>query len=154
MVSMYYPLLALSSCLFASTVHAEVTIYGLFGQTTAAPVQSDGASATAAPTTSWVTTPGAPQFTGLAAYNPVYLAPPAIPNPAPPNQFAIGVPTDGNLLGGLSIKLTGQFFGFSIEMSVANQLSESPLFFFLPPCSCGPLVPSQTGWEGVSAGFR
>ena len=124
-VSMYYPLLALSSCLFTSAVHAEVTIYGLFGQTTAAPVQSPGLSTSAAPTpTSWYTDNGPPSFTQLAAYNPVYLPPPPIPDPPPANQFAIGVPSDANLMNVLSIKQTGQFFGFSIEMSVVNQLSE------------------------------
>ena len=119
MVSMYYPLLALSTCLFA-VVHADVTIYGLFGQTTADPLQTDGGVAT----TSYQTTPGPPSYTGLAAYNPVFMYPPEISNPAPPNQFAIGLPTDQNLMNALSIKQQGNFFGFSIEMSVATQVSE------------------------------
>ena len=125
MANMYYPLLVLSaSCLFPSLVRADVTIYGLFGSTTAAPVQSAGASTSTSATTTFVTTSGPPSYTGLAAYNPVYYQPPAIPSPAPANQFAIGVPSDQNLLPGISIPLPGTFFGFSIEMSVANQLSK------------------------------
>ncbi len=126
MVSMYYPLFALSTCLFASAVHADVTIYGLLGQTTAAPVQTGTATGTTqqSATTSFVTTHGPPQYTELAAYNNIYMEPPAIPNPPPANQFAIGVPTDATLMNGLSIKQSGTFFGFSIEMSVVNQLSE------------------------------
>ena len=126
MANMYYSLLALSaSCLFPTLARADVTIYGLFGSTTAAPIQSAGASTATAPTTTFVTTAGPPSYTGLAAYNPIYYEPPAIPSPAPANQFAIGVPSDQNLLSGISIPLPGTFFGFSIEMSVANQLSES-----------------------------
>lgn len=129
MASMYAPLVLSLSCLLAPLVSADVTIYGLFGQTTADPgaLRSGSAaapSATAATTTSFVTVPGPPQYTELAAYNPIYMEPPAIPDPAPPLQFAIGVPTSAQLMNGLSIPQHGTFFGFSIEMSVANQLSE------------------------------
>lgn len=120
---MHAPLVALS-CLLAS-VRAEVTIYGLTGQTTLAHLGPGSSSAPLSTTTSFATTPGPPQYTGLAAYNPVYMVPPAIPSPAPANQFSIGVPSDAQLLPGLSVKQRGSFFGFSIEMSVANQLSES-----------------------------
>ncbi|KAI0702809.1 hypothetical protein C8T65DRAFT_262289 [Cerioporus squamosus] len=124
MVSMYYPLIALSTTLFASAVHADVTIYGLLGQTTAAPVQTGTATGTTqlTATTSFVTDHGPPRYTELAAYNPIYMEPPAIPNPPPANQFAIGVPSDATLMNALSIKQSGTFFGFSIEMSVVNQL--------------------------------
>ncbi|RDX55721.1 glycoside hydrolase family 79 protein [Lentinus brumalis] len=120
MPSMHAPLVALS-CLLAS-VRAEVTIYGLTGQTTLAHLGPGSSSAPLSTTTSFATTPGPPQYTGLAAYNPVYMVPPAIPSPAPANQFSIGVPSDAQLLPGLSVKQRGSFFGFSIEMSVANQL--------------------------------
>lgn len=125
MPSMYAPLVALSSCLI-TLVQAEVTIYGLTGQTTLAPVVSGTVISASGPsTTSFVTTPGPPQYTGLAAYNPVYMVPPPIPSPAPANQFTIDVPSDAKLINGLSVPQQGSFFGFSIEMSVANQLSES-----------------------------
>lgn len=122
---MYAPLVALSFCL-VTLAQAEVTIYGLTGQTTLAPVLSGSVTSANGPlTTSFVTTPGAPQYTGLAAYNPVYMVPPPIPSPAPANQFTINVPSDATLMNGLSVPQQGNFFGFSIEMSVANQLSES-----------------------------
>ena len=124
----HIPLLALAStCLLASAprAHAKVTIYGFFGQTTVDPAAATGASTTSTvATTSFQTTPGPPTYTELPAYNDVYMEPPAIPSPAPPTEFAIGVPTDATLMNGLSIKQQGTFFGFSIEMSVANQLSE------------------------------
>ncbi|KAI0774365.1 glycoside hydrolase family 79 protein [Fomes fomentarius] len=110
--------------LFASLLglaYAEVTIYGLTGQTTIHPLGSSSAVPTAT-TTSFVTTQGPPQYTGLAAYNPVYMLPPPIPDPAPANQFTISLPQDAQHQSDLSIKQQGNFFGFSIEMSVANQL--------------------------------
>ena len=128
------PLLTLASSflLLPLPARAEVTVYGFFGQTTIDPT-NPGAGATAlgavAPTTTtFVTAPGPPSYTELAAYNDVYMYPPAIPSPAPPTQFAIGVPTDAGLMSGLSIKQQGTFFGFSIEMSVAVQISECVLF--------------------------
>ena len=124
-----FPLLALaSSCLLAAAARAEVTIYGVFGQTTLDPTNTagtgTGTAAAAAATTSFVTAPGPPSYTQLAAYNDIYMYPPAIPSPPPANTFAIGVPTDATLMNALSIKQQGTFFGFSIEMSVANQISE------------------------------
>ncbi|EIW64921.1 glycoside hydrolase family 79 protein [Trametes versicolor FP-101664 SS1] len=122
------PLLSLL-CLFAPLVAADVTIYGLFGQTTAdAATLRSGTATPVASTTSFVTTPGPPQYTELAAYNPIYMEPPPIPSPAPPLQFSIGVPSSAQLMNALSIPQHGTFFGFSIEMSVANQLSETTLF--------------------------
>ncbi|KAI0742963.1 hypothetical protein C8Q80DRAFT_945234 [Daedaleopsis nitida] len=102
MASMYYPLLALSSCLLASTVHAEVTVYGLLGQTTAAPVQT-GAATSTTPTTTFYTDHGPPRYTELAAYNPVYLEPPVIPNPPPrTSSRSASLPTGICCLGCLS----------------------------------------------------
>ncbi|KAI0750899.1 glycoside hydrolase family 79 protein [Daedaleopsis nitida] len=118
--SMYAPLLVLSSLL---DIARGVTVYGLTGQTTIDPLATGTTttSSTAA-TTSFVTTSGPPQYTGLAAYNPIYMIPPAIPDPAPANQFSVQVPSDVQHLNGVSIQIPGSFFGFSIEMSVANQL--------------------------------
>ena len=126
--AMYFPLLALaSSCLFSAPAAANVTIYGLFGQTTVDPTATGSANVdgVAVPTTTTFITARPAVYTGLEAYNDIYIAPPAIPSPAPPTTFALGVPTDATLLGGLSIQQQGTFLGFSIEMSVANQLSES-----------------------------
>ena len=120
---MYASLLVFSASLLG-LASADVTIYGLTGQTTVDPELALGGS-TYVPeptTTSYVTTHGPPQYTGLAAYNPVYMYPPAIPEPPPANQFAIGVPNDAALMEGLSVRQQGNFFGFSIEMSVATQM--------------------------------
>ncbi|KAI0668268.1 hypothetical protein C8Q78DRAFT_1099695 [Trametes maxima] len=105
---------------FFAAAYADVTVYGMFGSTTLPPTQSGTAASSA--TTSFVTTHGPPQYTGLAAYNEIYLPPPAIPNPAPANAFAISVPSSAALVNGLSVPQSGGFFGFSIEMSVATQL--------------------------------
>lgn len=129
---MYRHLLGLVG-LLASMTAAKVTVYGPLGQTTIAPTATGSASgtdSTASTTTSFVTTHGPPQYTGLAAYNPVYMLPPAIPNdPAPSTAITITVPNSATLMNGLSIPQKPTFFGFSIEMSVATQLSELILTF-------------------------
>ncbi|KAI0830343.1 glycoside hydrolase family 79 protein [Trametes gibbosa] len=119
---MYTSLLLSLSGLLAPLVSADVTIYGQFGRTTANPATQHSGTSTIASTTSFVTVPGPPHYTELAAYNPIYMLPPPIPSPAPATQFSIGVPTSAQLMNGLSIPQHGTFFGFSIEMSVANQL--------------------------------
>jgi len=101
-------LLALtSSCaLFAQSALA-VTIYG---QT---PL---GATRTLEPGASW---------TGLPAYDPTILTPPVVnPLPAP---YSLQLTNDVNAVGGVSIPLKGSFFGFSIEVSVVNQIREFTL---------------------------
>lgn len=67
-------------------------------------------------------------FTGLAAYDPTVLTPPPVPNPPPPTNFDIRL-TNG--IAGLSIPQSGNFLGFSIEMSVINQVRECCVFFIL-----------------------
>ncbi|KAF8882861.1 glycoside hydrolase family 79 protein [Infundibulicybe gibba] len=84
---------------------ASVTVYYVPGQT---PLTGSltGAAAAAA-------------YTGAAAYNPTVLNAPALPNPLPPLQFPIQLQNGDSQL---SIQQPGSFFGFSIEMSVANQV--------------------------------
>ncbi|OBZ74675.1 hypothetical protein A0H81_05580 [Grifola frondosa] len=65
-------------------------------------------------------------YTGLKAYDPTVLNPPPLPNPLPATEFGIQLASNANNVAGLSIPLSGAFFGFSIEMSVANQVSEYP----------------------------
>jgi hypothetical protein len=61
-----------------------------------------------------------------AAYNNTRLVPPAIPNPAPPNDFTLTLQQNANLVANLSIPHVGaSFWGFSIEMSVISQVRES-----------------------------
>ncbi|KAF5376683.1 hypothetical protein D9615_007846 [Tricholomella constricta] len=61
----------------------------------------------------------AANYTGLAAYNPTTLNPPAIPSPFNPT-YSIQLQNGGT--PGVSIPQQGSFLGFSIEMSVANQV--------------------------------
>ena len=57
--------------------------------------------------------------------DPISLADPPRPTPAPPNSFTVPVSTDPNPSLQLSIPQSGAFFGFSIDLAVAGQLSTS-----------------------------
>ncbi|KAF5326359.1 hypothetical protein D9611_001067 [Ephemerocybe angulata] len=59
-------------------------------------------------------------YTGAAAYDPTVLNPPPTPNPPIPIRFELELRNGGT--PGLSITQTGAFFGFSIEMSVVDQV--------------------------------
>jgi hypothetical protein len=69
-------------------------------------------------------TAAAANFTGAAAYDTTILNPPTIPNPVIPSQIPVQLTSSGGIAN-LSIPQNGAFFGFSIEMSVANQVCES-----------------------------
>ncbi|KAF8064391.1 glycoside hydrolase family 79 protein [Lyophyllum atratum] len=71
-----------------------------------------------APFTATATAPGG-NYTGLAAFNPNTLTPPPVPQFN--KTFAIELLGGGGAQG-LSIQQEGSFLGFSIEMSVANQV--------------------------------
>lgn len=101
---MFVPSLLLLPLLFPPSTTANVTVYDYGGQITAT---SSGAQAA---------------YTGLQAYNPIKLNAPALPNPAPANAFNINLRAAPP--PGLSIKINGSFFGFSIEFSVLNQVCE------------------------------
>ncbi|CAE6461756.1 unnamed protein product, partial [Rhizoctonia solani] len=64
-------------------------------------------------------TAGAATYTGSAAYDPTVLNP-----PAPPEQFnrEYAINLSPNEPQGLSIPQSGSYFGFSIELSVANRV--------------------------------
>ena len=107
-------LLLLGSIAFANAV----TVYNQIPLGVMSASQAEAATATA--------TDAAPQasYTGLEAYNPATLTPPPIPNPPPPTQFQLALMPTADLVGGISIQTPSSFFGFSIEMSVATQVSE------------------------------
>ncbi|KAH9016813.1 glycoside hydrolase family 79 protein, partial [Lactarius hengduanensis] len=63
----------------------------------------------------------AASYTGAAAYDPTILNPPAVPNPPIPTQVPVQLTSTGGIPN-LSIPQNGGFFGFSIEMSVSNQV--------------------------------
>ncbi|KAF8970658.1 glycoside hydrolase family 79 protein [Flammula alnicola] len=86
---------------------ASVTIYNQNGQTTLG-VAATTVSANPA------------NYTGLEAYSPVTLTPPSPPGTAMPTSFALPMAT--SVPAGASIPQNGSFFGFSIEMSVVNQV--------------------------------
>ncbi|XP_006455732.1 hypothetical protein AGABI2DRAFT_195117 [Agaricus bisporus var. bisporus H97] len=64
-------------------------------------------------------TAAAAAYTGAAAYDPTTLTPPPVPTNLNKN-FQLSVIPGG--VPGLSIKVPGRFFGFSVEMSVVEQL--------------------------------
>ena len=60
-------------------------------------------------------------YTGAAAYNTTTLSPPSPPaSQLLPTQFTIQL--NNAVPAGVSIPQNGSFFGFSIEMSVVNQV--------------------------------
>ncbi|KAJ7671734.1 hypothetical protein B0H17DRAFT_1162094 [Mycena rosella] len=59
-------------------------------------------------------------YTGVAAYNPTSLSPPPVPSPTILTTIPIQLQNAGT--PNLSIKQKGSFIGFSIEMSVTNQV--------------------------------
>jgi hypothetical protein len=97
--------LLLSSC-FVFLARASVTVYNQL------PLGAATASAAAA------------NYTGAAAYDPTVLTAPPVPSPAPPNTFSLQLMSTPNDVQGLSIPLSGDFLGFSIEFSVISQVSK------------------------------
>lgn len=96
------------------TAQAAVTVYGITGvvqQTVLAP----GATSTPSPEPAAYVPP---------AFNTATLIPPPVPSPAPANQFNIQLLQNRADVNGLSIPQSGAFYGFSIEMSVATQVSK------------------------------
>ncbi|KAJ6566783.1 hypothetical protein B0H19DRAFT_1138577 [Mycena capillaripes] len=78
----------------------------------------------------FTTAPGA-TYTGVAAYNPTSLVPPPLPTPAVLTNIPVNLLNSGT--PGLGVKQKGSFFGFSIEMSVTNQvLGKNSTFIQVP----------------------
>lgn len=73
--------------------------------------------------TSTSSAPGA-STTVAAAYDPTVLTPPPIPSPAPPLQFSVQLSTGTANVSALPISSGASFLGFSIEMSVTEQVRE------------------------------
>ena len=96
-----------------------VTIYNQAGpMNPTAASSSSGAQATLG-NVGWVS--------ALNAYDNVRLQPPALPSPMPSTSFALALPNQAEHMSGLSIPQRGDFYGFSIEMSVVEQVSECRL---------------------------
>ncbi|KAJ3856578.1 glycoside hydrolase family 79 protein [Lentinula lateritia] len=88
-------------------ISAAVTIYYAPGQNPFSTTSADASS-----------------YTGAAAYNPTTIDPPALPDPLPSLSLDFNIQSNPT---GLSITQSGAFMGFSVEMSVANQICESIL---------------------------
>lgn len=71
------------------------------------------------------TAPSFANYTAASAFDPTNLKAPSIPSPPPGNKFNIQVAASNSTQNGLSITTAGSFFGFSVEMSVANQVCMS-----------------------------
>ncbi|KAF7322011.1 Glyco-hydro-79C domain-containing protein [Mycena kentingensis (nom. inval.)] len=100
--------MALRLALVLAVLHSalgSVTVYHVQQPLTTAPPTSTGAAAG--------------NYTGHAAYNPSTLLAPAVPTGIMTN-IPINLQNSGTT--GMSIKQKGSFIGFSIEMSVTNQV--------------------------------
>ena len=113
-----------SALVHIAQVHASVTIYNNNGMQQQ-PVGTDTAASATATNSSSI-----PQWLAdMPAFNSVVLQAPAIPSPAPANQFTLDLQATTAQVPGISIQQNGTFLGFSIEMSVATQVSELTIFF-------------------------
>jgi predicted carbohydrate-binding protein with CBM5 and CBM33 domain len=109
MVMFGYPLSFSIWLALGITAHGQVTVYYQQGQT---PLSAGG--------TSTATITGAAANYTAAAYNPTTLNAPPVPSPFN-GQFTVQVQNGGAPVG-VSIPQDGSFLGFSIEMSVVNQV--------------------------------
>ena len=114
---------------------SAVTVYGQEGVT-----QPSGVSATAAATA----TTNLDWLSNYAAYNNRTLTPPALPDPMPSTAFTIQLMNNAADVNGLSVQQSGDFFGFSVEMSVVQQVSEYMCSYMvkqpdlkIESCACG-----------------
>ena len=94
-----------------------VTVYGQQGMTIPSGLASTDSSAATA------TAAALDWLSDLEAYNTVTLTAPTLPTPVP-SAFGITVQNSGASVSGMSVQQKGDFFGFSIEMSVVQQVSE------------------------------
>ncbi len=73
--------------------------------------------------------------TASAAYDPTVLQAPTPPNPPVPTDQFIQLYSGG--MNDLSMPLSGAFFGFSIEMSIATHVRTYPRSSPVPPADVG-----------------
>ncbi|THH18224.1 hypothetical protein EW146_g2709 [Bondarzewia mesenterica] len=110
-----------------------------------------GGNSSGSSTGTYTASAAAASYTGAAAYNPTILTAPAVPNPAPNTSFGIELTSGG--INGLSIKQSGAFYGFSIEMSVANQvLGRNSSFIQVPFLNLLANIVERAGWVQVRVG--
>ncbi|KAH8979522.1 hypothetical protein EDB83DRAFT_2537237 [Lactarius deliciosus] len=98
----------------------------------------------------------AASYTGAAAYDPTILNPPAVPNPPIPTQVPVQLTSTGGIPN-LSIPQNGGFFGFSIEMSVSNQVCDdlsgkNSSYLQVPFLNLMANLVERVGWVQVRVG--
>ena len=98
-----------------------ITVYNQVGQQVIGTGTDTASGASATPT----------NVLTSAAYDTLVLNPPALPDPLPANAFALQLVQDAAGVNGLSIPVSGAFYGFSVEMSVVTQASEWIVLSFL-----------------------
>ncbi|THH18225.1 hypothetical protein EW146_g2708 [Bondarzewia mesenterica] len=124
-------------------VDAQMTVYEPQGQVIFGGTESASGTTTASA--------AAATYTGAAAYDPTVLNAPAVPNPAPNTSFEIQLYSGG--MNGLSIQHTGAFYGFSIEMSVSNQiLGKNSSFLQVPFLNLLANIVERAGWVQIRVG--
>jgi hypothetical protein len=102
--------LALLLAAAVAAVGAQVTIYN---QT---PLKQASRSGTASA--------AAASYTVHSVYDLKVLDPPALPSPMPALAFTVWMNANNQSVANLSIPVPGNFFGFSVEFSVVNQVRE------------------------------
>ena len=151
--------LQLLSCLSFFIAYARaVTVYGQQGVLATSQIGQTTESVSAFPTA--VNNAFPPTYTDEPAYNPVVLAPPALPSPLPPSQFNVQLAAAADnvfavpgAVNGLSIQHTGDFLGFSIEMSVVDQvIGLNGSIIFPPFLNLMSLVAERSGSVRVRVG--
>ena len=120
---MLYAIFLLSLFASAFQVAYAVTVYGPAGAERPSGTLSSGAPEATLGNIGWVS--------ALNAYNNVRLQPPPLPSPMPATSFALALPNQAQHMAGLSIPQRGDFYGFSIEMSVVEQVSKWRSMCFL-----------------------
>jgi len=113
----HFPRLGLGTALFLllPLCNASITVYYQAGQT---------------PLAQTTTTATGTAYTGLPAYDPTTLQAPAPPGPSVvPTEYALQL--NASAPSGVGIAQNGSFMGFSIEMSVVNQVCESVWLLYL-----------------------
>ncbi|OCH92578.1 glycoside hydrolase family 79 protein [Obba rivulosa] len=147
-------LLALSAALLARAARGAVTVYGVQGALGV--VTASGTPAYTSDTAAGTAVFDPATFAGPAAFNPVILAPPPPPPPgALSTDVLLQLPSSASDAQGfaLSAPLAGPFLGFSIEMSIVNQvIGINSTYVQVPFLNLMALVAERSGGVHVRVG--
>ena len=119
-----FPVLSMLHCLVSllilptlfGSANAAVTVYGVGGAQNPTGSQSGSLPVSTLGSTEWTS--------ALGAWNNVQLQAPPLPVPLPPTAFTVALANQAQHVTNLSIPQRGDFYGFSIEMSVVEQVSK------------------------------